>query len=252
MYSDQVNPLPGIPSTGAIVLAQMALITRRTKAQIKAARAGVTTGPQADVTDRPAPSVAAPASPPDDPLDPPEGFVRRDEAKAPQTLKMPLSEDGSINLEGLRPETVARLKAAIASTEGLRPEPPPVPLDLCTPAMASHLYALLGGLEVQLAIRVWRIPQADAERIFTYSPQDLAVLGPPTAKVINKYSPAIIGRYQEELELVLALLAVHQNKIIALRQLSAPKALGPATAAQPEPQKSNGGAAADVLKQQPH
>lgn len=129
------------------------------------------------------------------------------------------TEGGAFDIDRMKPDSVAKLRAAIASTPGFGPQaeaesgPPP---EVVSASMAGHLWGFVGALESLLAVRVWGISESDAERIFRYNEQEIGVLAEPTAAVLNKYAGALM-RWKEELALGLAVLAVHQAKMQLLR-----------------------------------
>lgn len=218
-------------------------------------------------SETPAPATAKPAEQaPPKPAEPPEQteipetqeFVRRDasggKGLAPR-ITFNLTDDGKIDLGRTTDETKARIKTAFSGHEELFGLVPPGPRpQLVSVGMCAHLYGLLGEVEGQLAQRVWGLTPTEADRIFTFGPDDVNVLAEPTADVLNKYVSVASLKYKEELSLALALLYVHQRKIYLVRMLMTTKnklgSLGPVNAPPPpiRPRPNGESKAAEVMR----
>ena len=139
------------------------------------------------------------------------------EAAAPAVrLTVPLTADGSIDLDRMRAGTREKLLKAV---QGIQPR---ADEDRAAAAQALSMvvpavYAVLGGLEGFIAAKAAGLPAAEAAEIMRYTEAEVEVLRQPTAEVMAKHAGAI-GEYQAEVTLALHLLAIHQYKINALME----------------------------------
>jgi len=139
------------------------------------------------------------------------------EAAAPAArLTVPLTADGSIDLDRMRAGTREKLLKAV---QGIQPQ---AAEDRAAAAQALSMvvpavYALLGGLESLIAAKAAGLPGAEAAAIMRYTEAEVEVLRQPTAEVLAKHAGAI-GEYQAEVTLALHLLAIHQHKINLLME----------------------------------
>lgn len=145
----------------------------------------------------------------------PEWVEPKTASKVPPKLSLPLKGDGSIDLEGMRSSTVDKLRIALAGTKGLQSEQ-------ATPArdpsqvpdfMVQVVYSLIGSIEVAIMSR--KYPRDIAQQAFTYTPADLEVLTEPTKAVLAKYLP-LLGKYNEEAALLMALGSIHIQKMAVI------------------------------------
>jgi len=133
-------------------------------------------------------------------------------------LVIPMLPNGAFHLDGLRESTRDRVLTAAALLP--KPEAPMKDMDIPDGVVAG-IYAILGAAESALAQRTG-IPPEQANAIFRYGSQELAMLSGPTKKVIAKHGGKL-NRWPEETELLLALAAVHMSKLQALQAVRAKK-----------------------------
>lgn len=166
-----------------------------------------------------------------EPQPPADAMIPRDAPDQPAQkevkarLSVALNADGTFDLETLRAETREKLKRAVSDAGlpaalGIAPQAGAVP-EVVDARTVEPMYLLVGRIEAAIAVKVWKIPQEKAIQIFTYSPQELMALTPPTARVLNKYGGAFLARYGDEVSLAMALLAVHQQKVMAVQAIMA-------------------------------
>lgn len=127
-----------------------------------------------------------------------------EDKKSRKVLTIPLNDDGTANLEGMRDSTNEKLRKALG-VESISATPTFSVEDV------SFLYDGLGGIESWFFVKFFGVPQ-DLANVFLYTPQDKEALGPPTAKLAAKYLPAMY-KYKDEAALVMALYAIHQAKL---------------------------------------
>lgn len=129
-----------------------------------------------------------------------------------QRLSIPLTADGLFDFQSMRAGTREKLQQAIKSS-GIEftavPESPAFGA-----AVSDHLWQFLGGVGVALALRAGH-DKRDVMRYVPMNRAELDALRDPTGRVIDKYAGKL-GKYQEESQLALTLLAVVQYKYMAL------------------------------------
>jgi len=131
-----------------------------------------------------------------------------------------LQDNGSIDTEHMRGETLKRLTTAITKSNlGTPAEDVSIAYALLVPA----IYKVLGSLEAVLASKALKVSRADAAEVFEYTQDEIAVLTEPTANVLNKYSGTWLPSHSDEVTLCLHLYAIHQVKLEALRERYATK-----------------------------
>lgn len=157
-------------------------------------------------------------------------------------ISIPLKEDGSIDLERMRDKTKGKLKAALQSTPGLNESAPTATVEqvYIFPPQAIHaMYAATGMLEAVLAVRFFKVPEPLAKATFAYTAQELAVLTPPTERVLTKYASEWMLKYKDEIALATLLTSITISKINAVMMASR---MYPASQpkSEPEPEKGEG------------
>jgi hypothetical protein len=131
-------------------------------------------------------------------------------------LQVSLKDDGSIDWEAMRDSTREKVKQAFRSTPGLNDGPAAQPpIQMFNPAMVSGMYDMLGSIEATVAERFGKIPQPIAQRVFAYTPAEKEMLAGPTARVLNKYIPDWMIKYQDEIALASTLIAITNAKVNA-------------------------------------
>lgn len=137
-------------------------------------------------------------------------------------IAVPLNDDGSFDLDGMREKTREKLKHAIGSTPGLREESgtPPVEVQVFPPQVVWAMYGALGAFEAMLAQRALKIPKNVADKVFMYTPEEMHLLTPPTVRVLSKYAADWMIKYQDEIALATLLTSITVAKVNAAMQLS--------------------------------
>ncbi|MGH9373374.1 MAG: hypothetical protein ACRD15_17780 [Vicinamibacterales bacterium] len=142
-------------------------------------------------------------------------------------------DKSGIDFEGMTGETRDKLRQLLASPEaqaqlgitqpaGDGPAAPELP----TEALMGPLFESVGMLLAGLAQRAgYSETQA---RVLLYSAEEQALLGPLTAKVIDKHFPSGLGRYQEEIALAVVLGGITIRKVQAMKDAAG----GPAPIAE--------------------
>jgi hypothetical protein len=134
----------------------------------------------------------------------------------PSRIAIPLRNDGSIDLDSMRESTKEKLRAAIGATPGMGSGgSAPAQVAVFPPQMVFALYGAMGAAESLVAQRVGKVPREIADRVFTYSPQEMELLVPPTSRVLQKYAAEWMIKYQDEIALAVLLTSVTMAKVNA-------------------------------------
>lgn len=110
-----------------------------------------------------------------------------------------------------------------------KPQPEPHPQDepkeevqpFIQPEAVDGLYDIFGKGLAWAAVRFKDVPADIANEAFPFTPTDKENLRKPTAKIINKYAPAWLVKYQDEIALTLMLVTVINAKIQLCNSLAA-------------------------------
>lgn len=130
-------------------------------------------------------------------------------------ISLPINEDGSFDFSTMREATKERLRAAVASSPSLFPSSAPSEVMLFPPQVIAVMYGAIGATESMLAQRMGKIPKQIADSVFTYTPQELELLYPPTARVLQKYASEWMIKYQDEIALATLLVSMTVAKVNA-------------------------------------
>lgn len=134
--------------------------------------------------------------------------------KVKPKISIPINEDGSFDFTSMRDATKERLRAAVASSPSLFPSGP-AEVMMFPPQVINVMYGAIGATESMLAQRMGKIPKPIADQVFSYTPQELELLYPPTAKVLQKYASEWMIKYQDEIALATLLTSMTVAKVNA-------------------------------------
>lgn len=159
-------------------------------------------------------------------------------------LSIPLTEAGCLDNGSARPDTRAKLRLVVMDPElggmiGL-PKPPEPEAEAVTFSIAEvrYVFQVVGELEAWLVARGFGLPMDDARKIFHYTAQEMQDIAEPAAACLTRYAPKILREHKELFALVMALVAIHQQKLLHLGLLVAAKkhaaATKPITAQSPQ------------------
>jgi|SRR5208283_1210294 len=136
-------------------------------------------------------------------------------------MQIPLKEDGSIDLDSMRPSSVDKLKTAVSSTPGIAGSGfnPEVQGNMFPPQMVAMLYGMIGVASSLVAQKWGKIDKGIADRCFTYTPQEIEMLTGPTSRVLSKYATDWMIKYQDEIALLGLLTTITVGKVNAALML---------------------------------
>jgi hypothetical protein len=129
-------------------------------------------------------------------------------------LQVSLKEDGSIDWDTMRESTKEKVKQMIRSS-GIPGNGVQAEAQMFNPQMVSGMYDMLGAIEATVAQRFGKIPPHIAKQVFTYTSAEKQSLEGPTIRVLNKYIPDWMIKYQDEIALASTLIALTTAKVNA-------------------------------------
>lgn len=135
-------------------------------------------------------------------------------------ISIAINEDGSFDISSMREATKERLRAAVAASPSLFPSSDQQVTMLFPPQVINVMYGAIGATESMLAQRMGKIPKAIADQCFTYTPQELELLYPPTARVLQKYASDWMIRFQDEIALATLITSMTVAKVNAALTLA--------------------------------
>jgi hypothetical protein len=147
----------------------------------------------------------------------------------PTRLLLALDDSGNIAWDRMQDKTRAAARRAIQNDPTLQvsagSSAPPV-TDMLPPAAMGALVDAWAQITILVAMRWADCSRRDAALMMTYSASEKAQVADPLARVVNKYAPAVLSKYADEITLALILTTITQNKLLALRDLLDHRATG--------------------------
>lgn len=141
-------------------------------------------------------------------------------------LNLPLTADGFFALGSMQtknreklvkalsdPNLGAALGVSVPTPSAATPSAEGIPVDL-----VAALWDALSGLSVTWAAKHYP-PQAAAA--IKLSKEETGALAAPTAKIIDKYFPNALGKYQDEAQLAMLLAMIVSGKLAVLKAAAA-------------------------------
>jgi hypothetical protein len=142
-------------------------------------------------------------------------------------ISIALNKDGAIDWDSMRPKTQEKVKQLMGIGEGKGPQAAAV--EVFDASWTGPLYDTLGKIESFAAMKMYGFSPEVADKAFTYSEAEKAKLGPPTAKVINKYAPVWMEQFKDEIALAMLFVTITAMKfqmasfLMAQQKAQAPK-----------------------------
>jgi hypothetical protein len=150
-------------------------------------------------------------------------------------LTIPLDKDGRPDFASMRDKTRERVRKvisdpAVARELGITPDAAPaakvLPRELTMAAVT-----MISQLETIIIARVTKAPAAIVLAVAPYTPEEKELIAPALENVLNKYSPAVLNKWSDEIALTVLLSTLTMRKIEAVR--AAAGASGPARGPAP-------------------
>jgi hypothetical protein len=149
---------------------------------------------------------------------------------APETPREPSEENGferksfafytdakgNVQWDKMREKTKAELRDFLKRPDigrALGVEAPAEVVELMSVEWCANLYDAVGKIEAALATKWKGVPKEIADVAFTYSKLEKEHLGPPTARVINKYATAWMVKFKDEIALAFLLVTITMAKV---------------------------------------
>jgi hypothetical protein len=150
---------------------------------------------------------------------------RERDAAAIKRMSLTLNPDNTIAWDRLRESNRKEVERIITgwmhdpkmlSAMGIeKPIVEVFPADWCV-----RIYDAAAQIEIALAPKMLGVSHEVAVAAFSFSAEEKAMLAKPTADVVNKYAPAFLARFKEEIGLVMILIPLTAAKFQLAKQLS--------------------------------
>lgn len=127
-----------------------------------------------------------------------------------------VDKKGEIAWDKMREKTKGELREFLKRPDvgkALQIEPPKEVVEVMSVEWCASLYDGVGKIEAALASKWKGIPKEIAEQAFAYSEFEKSQLGPPTARVINKYATDWMVKFKDEISLAFLLTTITLAKI---------------------------------------
>ncbi len=131
---------------------------------------------------------------------PANSFAPVAEPEKTNRISIPLTKDGQIEWDSMREKTREKVKQLIGAPSGA---PSAAPVEVFDPAWTGAMYDTIGKIESFAAVKLYKFTPEIADLAFAYTPAEKEKLAGPTAKVINKYAPAWLEQFKEEIALAM-------------------------------------------------
>lgn len=173
----------------------------------------------------------------------PEGKILATDGELSPRLNLPVTPEGHFNFASMQAKTRERLAKAVAETPDLAGA-----LAVQVPTIAAPaVRAAEGFKESAVSNLIQMISNAAVEMVGQSHPPAIAALAgltaeeqaaivPPATRVINKYSPAVVSKYADELELLGAITALAWTKYQLVRTAAASASVTAAAVSPMAPQ----------------
>lgn len=137
-------------------------------------------------------------------------------------LGIPFDKDGKILLDNMRESSRDKLKALLSDAKlakelGIVDAPAASVAPGLPPEFMFPLIHGLSILDTLIVARATNAPREIVERIAPYTEKEAALIAPPLAKVLGKYTGSWLDKYQDELALAMILGTTTLGKIAAVR-----------------------------------
>ncbi len=146
------------------------------------------------------------------------------ESTSRKVIAIRLTDDGKVDLDGMRKATIDSLKHALKGSALFKSDDEAENELALKKAVYAQvvpaLYGVLGAAEALVVSKRMQLPYNDVRSVMEYTESDISVLSDPTATVLAKRMPEGFG-WTEEVTLALTLVSIHQQKMIALEELKA-------------------------------
>lgn len=133
----------------------------------------------------------------------------------------------NVQWDRMREKTKEELRAFLKRPDiakALGVEAPAEVIELMSVEWCASLYDTIGTIEAAMASKWKGVPKEIAEQAFAYNAFEKAQLGPPTARVINKYATDWMVRFKDEIALAFLLITITMAKIQLCNALIAQQA----------------------------
>jgi hypothetical protein len=174
--------------------------------------------------DRPEPKkTPPPADVKTKPATPPPAAPEPDKVKSENDrLTIPIGKDGRPDFDAMRDKTKERVRKLVSDPEvarrlGINADAAPA-VSVLPPVFVYALLTAVNQLETIIVARITDAPMNVVLPITHFTPEEKQAISEPLDKVLNKYGGALIGRWGDEIGLLVVLTAITMQKVEAVRQ----------------------------------
>ena len=149
---------------------------------------------------------------------PPE-TVAKTKGSENDRITIPLTDSGAPDVESMREKTKERLRRIItdpATARALGVTDAPAVAVLPREVIYAAVNAI-SQLETMIVARYTKAPPQIIMAIVPYTPEETQAVAGPLENVLNKYSPAVLSKYGDEIALGALLLMMTARKIEAVQ-----------------------------------
>jgi hypothetical protein len=165
-----------------------------------------------------------------------DNSVSENSAPSPRRISIPLNDDGSVAIGSMRDDQISDWKKLIRRPEIVEEITPKV-VEVISKETCDGIYDVAGkGLSL-LAVQFKNVPSEIADKAFPFNEMEKEMLSKPTARILNKYAPGWLTKYQDEISLCFLLVTIINAKIQLCTALMNVSANSPKT--EPIPINSN-------------
>lgn len=138
------------------------------------------------------------------------GIVPRLNPSKQSYIRIPVTEDGTADVESMTAAVRERYHKAIGASQ-IEPKAGWSREDVTVG------YRILGALESFAAQKFWAVPQDIADTVCPFSEAEIDALAPSTAACLDKYVGEV--KYRAEAELITTLVVLHAQKMQAVQAM---------------------------------
>lgn len=149
-------------------------------------------------------------------------FTRSDAPTSKSKISFTLDGAGRPDVASMRDDTKEKLKSYLRDPElrkALLGQDTVAGIPDFTDADARAIYQMLGPIEGYVFALSMKVPVELAQKVFTYTPEEMERLIPPTVALLNKYKEYLTAyaEWKEEINLGMALFMITRAKIEILK-----------------------------------
>lgn len=174
------------------------------------------------------------------------------EREKPNRISFNMTPDGAPDWERMLPKTKAQLTELLKSKSvqkelGITEQEAKEITEIGFGEDEANAFLdLLSSIDAMAASKIYGVPMEITSRAFAFTPDHRKKITPPMARVMNKWGPAFLKTYKDEIGLAVILFSTLNAQVRVMHMLEeqrrknapAPKPVTPITQAAPAPVKA--------------